>query len=194
MLGAAQLEWLEKELDSSSAVFKVLVSGGGWSKAKGEFGDSWAGFLHERNRLFDFIRDRDITGVVLMSGDSHIGELNVIPWSENGGYDYYDMVSSPLAQVTPDSWLERRPERRIWPVYFQGSNFGLVEFFMDDDPRLVFQLIDIHGRRVWEPFELRASELVNGVTSWPSKVTNLPRQRQEHYDAGEGYYEIPVED
>jgi len=78
MLGAAQLEWLEKELDSSSAVFKVLVSGGGWSKAKGEFGDSWAGFLHERNRLFDFIRDRDITGVVLLSGDSHIGELNVI--------------------------------------------------------------------------------------------------------------------
>ncbi len=194
MLGAAQFEWLSKELDLSSAVFKVLVSGGGWSKAKGEFGDSWAGFLHERNRLFDFIRDRDITGVVLMSGDSHIGELNVIPWSENGGYDFYDMVSSPLAQVTPDSWLERRPERRIWPVYFQGSNFGLVEFFMDDDPRLVFQLIDIHGRRVWEPFELYASELVNGVKSWPSKVTNLPRQRQEHHDAGEGYYEIPVED
>jgi len=123
-----------------------------------------------------------------------LNALNVIPWSENGGYDFYDMVSSPLAQVTPDNWLERRPERRIWPVYFQGSNFGLVEFFMDDDPRLVFQLIDIHGRRVWEPFELRASELVNGVTSWPSKVTNLPRQRQEHYDAGEGYYEIPVED
>jgi len=104
------------------------------------------------------------------------------------------MVSSPLAQVTPDRWLEQRPERRIWPVYFQGSNFGLVEFFMDDDPRLVFQLIDIHGRRVREPFELRASELVNGVTSWPSKVINLPRQRQEHHDAGEGYYEIPVED
>jgi alkaline phosphatase D len=194
MLGAAQLEWLEKELDSSSAVFQVLVSGGGWSKTEGDVGDSWAGFLHERNRLFDFIRDRDITGVVLLSGDSHIGELNVIPWSENGGYDLYDMVSSPLAQVTPDNWLERRPERRIWPVYFQGSNFGLVEFFMGDDPRLVFQLIDIHGRRVRGPFELHASELVNGVTSWPSKVTNLPRQRQEHYNAGEGYYEIPVED
>ena len=194
MLGAAQFDWLKTELGSSSAVFKVLVSGGGWSKAKGEFGDSWAGFLHERNRLFDFIRDREITGVVLLSGDTHVGELNVIPWSEKGGYDLYDMVSSPLAQVTPDSWLERRPERRIWPVYFQGSNFGVVDFVMGDEPRLVFQLIDIHGRRVWEPFELLASELVNGVTSWPSKVTDLPRQRQEHLDAGEGYYEIPVED
>ena len=194
MLGAAQFEWLQKELSSSTAVFKVLVSGSGWSKNKGEGGDSWAAFLYERNRLFDFIRDQEITGVVMMSGDTHIGELNVIPWSEHGGYDLYDMVSSPLAQVIPDSWLERRPERRIWPVYFQGSNFGLVEFFMGDDPRMVFQLIDTHGRRVWEPFEVRASELVNGVTSWPDKVSEISRQRQEHYDAGEGYYEIPVED
>jgi len=194
MLGAEQFEWLKAELEASDAVFKVLVSGSGWSTSKGEGGDSWAAFLHERNRLFDFIRDSEITGIVMLSGDTHIGELNVIPWSEKGGYDLYDMVSSPLAQVIPDSWLERRPERRIWPVYFQGSNFGLVEFFMGDDPRLVFQLIDIHGRRVRGPFKVHASELVNGVTSWPSKVTNLPRQRQEHYNAGEGYYEIPVED
>ena len=132
--------------------------------------------------------------MVMMSGDTHIGELNVIPWSEHGGYDLYDMVSSPLAQVIPDSWLERRPERRVWPAYFQGSNFGLVEFFMGEDPRMVFQLIDTHGRRVWEPFEIHASELVNGVTSWPEKVHDVPRQRQEHLDAGDGYYEIPVED
>ena len=194
MLGVKQFAWLTTELESSTAVFKVLVSGSGWSKAKGPGGDSWAAFLHERDRLFDFIRDREITGVVMMSGDSHIGELNVIPWSAKGGYDLYDMVSSPLAQVTPDSWLERRPERRIWPVYFEGSNFGVVDFVMGDHPRLIFQLIDIHGRRVREPFELHASELVNGVTSWPSKVADLPRQRQEHLDAGEGYYEIPVED
>jgi len=194
MLGSGQYEWLTAGLEKSTAVFKVLVSGSGFSVEKGAGGDSWAAFLNERNRLFDFIRDHQVSGVVLMSGDTHIGELNVIPWSANGGYDLYDMVSSPLAQVNPDSWLERRPERRIWPVYFQGSNFGLVEFFMGDDPRLVFQLIDIHGRRVWEPFVLYASELVNGVVSWPDKVSDISRQRQENYDAGNGYYEIPVED
>jgi len=194
MLGAAQFEWLKSELAASTAVFKVLVSGSGFSVEKGEGGDSWAAFLYERDRLFNFIRDRDISGVVMLSGDTHIGELNVIPWSEHGGYDFYDMVSSPLAQVIPDSWLERRPERRIWPVYFQGSNFGFVEFFMGDDPYLVFQLIDTHGRRVWEPFVLHASELVNGVASWPDKVSDISRQRQENMDAGEGYYEIPVEE
>jgi len=194
MLGADQMAWLMERLEASRAVFKVLVSGSGWSTEKGEGGDSWAAFLHERNRLFDFIRDREISGVVLMSGDSHIGELNVIPWSEHGGYDLYDMVSSPLAQVTPDSWLERRPERRVWPVYFQGSNFGLVDFFMEDDPRMTFRLVDIHGRVVRGPFEVRASELVNGVASWPDKVDEVPRQRQENFDAGRGYYELEVDD
>jgi alkaline phosphatase D len=194
MLGAAQYEWLTEKLDASSAVFKVLVSGSGWSENKGEGGDSWAAFLHERNRLFDFIRDHEITGVVLMSGDTHIGELNVIPWSDNGGYDLYDMVSSPLAQVTPDSWLERRPEQRIWPAYFQGSNFGLIDFVMGGDPIMTYRLVDIHGRVVRGPFEVRASELVNGVTSWPDKVEGVPEQRQRNYDAGKGYYEIPVDD
>ena len=194
MLGTAQFEWLTKELGESNAVFKVIVSGSGFSKAKGEGGDSWAAFLHERNRLFDFIRDQEITGVVLATGDSHIGELNVIPWSDKGGYDLYDLVSSPLAQRNPDSWLHRRPERRIRPVYFKGSSVGVIDFIFDDTPRLMYRIIDIHGRNVWEPFVVRADELVNGVVSWPEKVHDESRQRQEFYDAGKGYYEIEPED
>jgi alkaline phosphatase D len=193
LLGTAQFEWLQKKLAASDAVFKVIVSGSGFSKAKGEGGDSWAAFLHERNRLFDFIRDREITGVVLATGDSHVGELNVIPWSENGGYDYYDLVSSPLAQRNPDSWLHRRPERRIRPVYFKGSSVGVIDFIFDESPRLMYRIIDIHGRNVWDPFVVRADELVNGVTSWPDKVHDESRQRQEFFDAGKGYYEIEPE-
>jgi len=194
MLGPAQFTWLENELAASKAIFKVIVSGSGFSKAKGEGGDSWAAFLHERDRLFNFIRDQEISGVVLASGDSHIGELNVIPWSEKGGYDYYDLVSSPLAQRNPDSWLHRRPERRIRPVYFKGSSVGVIDFIFDESPRLMYRIIDIHGRNVWEPFVVRADELVNGVVSWPEKVDESSRQRQEFFDAGKGYYEIEPED
>ncbi len=194
MLGTAQFAWLQSELKRSTAIFKVIVSGSGFSRSKGEGGDSWAAFLHERDRLFDFIRDQEISGVILLSGDSHIGELNVIPWSERGGYDLYDLVSSPLAQRNPDSWLHRRPERRIRPVYFRGSNVGVIDFILDESPRLVFRLIDIHGRSVWKTFVLRADELVNGVTSWPDKVDNEELQRQQSYDAGTGYYEIEPED
>jgi alkaline phosphatase D len=95
MLGKRQFEWLRSELENSRATFKLLISGSGWTLAKGEAGDSWASFLSERNAIFDFIRDNDIGGVVLLSGDTHVGELNVIPWSENGGYDLYELTSSP---------------------------------------------------------------------------------------------------
>ena len=190
MLGRAQFDWLCERLAASRAVFKVLVAGGGWTAAKGEGGDSWAGFLNERNRLFDFIRDGEIPGVILVSGDSHVGELNVIPWSERGGYDLYDLVSSPLAQEPPDSWLHRRPERRIRPVYFQGSNVGVIDFYFDGEPRVMYRLYDFIGRNIWQPFVVRADELVNGVTSWPDKVDEEAEARQQSFDSGGGYYEI----
>jgi len=193
-LGTAQLAWLESGLKKSTAVFKVLVSGGGWSTAKGPTGDSWSAFLNERNEIFNFIRDNGISGVVLLSGDSHVAELNVIPWSDEGGYDLYDLVSSPFAQKAPDSWLERRPERRIRPVYFQGSSIGIIDFILDDQPRLIYRVLDIQGRNVWAPFVLRANELVNGVTSWPDKVSDEERRRQENYENGNGYYEFPPAD
>jgi alkaline phosphatase D len=170
LLGKGQLEWLKKGLLASKAPFKLLVSGSGWSAAKGPGGDSWASFLHERDALFDWITAEKIGGVVLLSGDTHVGELNAIPWSGKGGYDFYDLVSSPLAQPSSGSWLRRNPEQRIRRVYFQGPNFGFVEFDMDrEDPRLIFTLRDQRGYPVWKPLVLRASELQNGVESWKQK-------------------------
>lgn len=193
MLGARQLEWLQEELGSSTAVFKVLVSGGGWGQGKGETGDSWAAFVDERDKIFDFIRDNEISGVVLLSGDTHVAELNVIPWSDKGGYDFYDLVSSPLAQDTPDSWLERRPNR-IRPVYFQGSSVGVVDFLFEPVPRVQYRVFDLGGRSVWKTFEVRADELVNGIQSWPSKVDELPEWRQQQVEEGRGYYEVELPD
>lgn len=36
--------------------------------------------------------------------------------------------------------------------------------------------------------------LVNGVVSWPDKVADVPRQRQDNFDAGKGYFELEVDD
>jgi alkaline phosphatase D len=168
LLGAAQLAWLKMSLRESRATFKVLACGSGWSVAKGPGEDSWAAFLHERDALFDFIRDEAIGGVVLISGDTHVGELNCIPWSEHGGYDLYDIVSSPLAQPRADSWRSRKPERRIRPVFHADNNFGLVEIdFSTEAPRIRCNLYDTAARPAWErPLVLAASQLRNGVRSW----------------------------
>lgn len=189
MLGDNQLAWLKDELRRSRAPFKMLVSGGGWTAARGPGGDAWSAFLSERDSLFDFIRDEGIGGVVLMSGDSHVGELNAIPWSARGGYDLYDFVASPLAQDTGASWLRRRPELRIRQVYFGGPNFGLVDFDLTkDDPILTFNIVNFRGQLAWEPFTMRASQLANGVKSWPEQMDFLSSQRYESLQSGADYY------
>ena len=170
MLGKEQFQWLTGELKKSTAIFKLVLSGSGWSKAKGPGGDSWASFLYERDRLFGFIKENQVEGVVLLSGDTHVGELNAIPWSEQGGYDLYDLVSSPLAQPTTDSWLVRKPEKRIRDVYFKGPNYGLIEFYLEEErPHLKFSLKNPKNEVVMNPFILYADELKNGVGSWQRK-------------------------
>jgi alkaline phosphatase D len=169
-LGAGQTAWLRQRLLASRAPFKVLVCGSGWSSADGPAGDTWSACLTERNALFDFIRDRNITGVVLLSGDSHVGELNCIPRSESGGYDLYDLVSSPLANAMSDSWATQKPEARLRKVYVKGANFGLLEFRHAPEPTLEFTLRDSSGASVWKPLVLKASELRNGVGSWRGNV------------------------
>lgn len=188
MLGAEQLEWLKTKLSESKAPFKVLVSGSGWSSAKGGGGDSWAAFLQERDHLFTFIRDQEIGGVILLSGDTHVGELNAIPWSENGGYDFYDLVSSPLAQPPGTNWTNRRPELRIRQVHDTSPNVGIVEFDLTQEPTLTFRLIDIYGNQVWQPFVITAAELKNGVKTWDQKMDGASKRRYQSEQDGRDYY------
>lgn len=174
MLGAAQMAWLRAELAASRAPFKVLACGSGWSSADGPKGDTWAAFRRERDELFDFIRDRGIGGVVCISGDSHVGELNCIPWSERGGYDIYDLVSSPLAQSPSDSWITQSPEKRMRKVYAGGANAGLLSFRMTGEPQLTFTLYDEWGQAPWKPLVLTPADLANGATSWPRLIDPPP--------------------
>ena len=169
-LGKTQTTWLKERLLASRAPFKVLACGSGWSMADGPNGDTWAAFRTERDALFDFIRDKRIEGVVCLSGDSHVGELNCIPWSEKGGYDIYDLVSSPLAQATDSGWVTQSPEVRVEPVYAGGPNFGLLTFTAGETPTLSFSLFNEAGDSVWKAFSLTPADLKNGVSTWKGKI------------------------
>ncbi len=170
-LGAGQKRWLKEGLKRSQAPFKVLVSGGEWNASKGEHGDSWAGFLHERDEIFDFIRDQGISGVVLLSGNIHRAEVNAIPRSDRGGYDLYDLCSSPLGQDASMPTPGEEPELRIRPPYTGGPNAGILDFdIRDGSGTLTFNIIDQNGRTVQKPLVVSSSELVNGNQSWRHKI------------------------
>lgn len=197
MLGKRQLEWLKEGLAASDAAFKVLISGSGFSQAKGPVGDSWASHQVERDELFDFIVDEEVTGIVLISGDSHVGEFNCIPWSEQGGYDFYELVSSPLAQKTEKGdWLARRPEIRLRQVYARSVNVGVLSFDMlADDPTVTMTLHDTQGLPVWwKPVTIKASELVNGRATWRDHIDRLSLRRHESWQSGGEYYIPKLED
>lgn len=68
-LGAKQVAWLKRELSASAAPIKLLVAGGEWQS----FGtdDSWTSFKEEREEIFRFIDEKEIKGVLLISGDRH---------------------------------------------------------------------------------------------------------------------------
>jgi len=176
MLGEEQLEWLKGELKESEAAFKVLISGSGWTAGKGPGADSWSAFLHERDALFDYIQAEEIEGVLLLSGDTHVGELNCIPRSAVGGYDLYELVSSPLAQDMSGRAFGLIPEMRIRPTYIDAPNAGILDFdFTGEVPVVTMNLISEYGRVVWNGVTVRADELVNGVSSHESKRSDDAR-------------------
>ena len=126
--------------------------------------------IDERNHLFDFLRDNEITGVFGLSGDTHVVEFNAIPWSEEGGYDFYDLDSSPLAQRASDNWKKRTPEIRLRMPY-QANNAGWVQFDMTATPPTVsLNLMSEDGEPVWEPIVLTPEDLKNGVATAKANI------------------------
>lgn len=103
MLGAKQLAWFKRELLASKAKVKFVASGSEWEP--NSHGDSWTSFGREREEIFGFMREHDVQGVILLSGDRHF----------TGAYQIYgrfiEVTAGPLGSKTtnginkPDMFL-----------------------------------------------------------------------------------------
>jgi alkaline phosphatase D len=69
LLGEKQLAWLKQGLLAAKAPMKVIACGCEWESHG--IKNSWMTFQRERDDLFKFIQDHNITGVLLLSGDRH---------------------------------------------------------------------------------------------------------------------------
>ena len=101
MLGPVQLQWLKDELLKSTATFKVIVSPVNWSDdSKGLMEgriDTWEGYRKEREDIFSFLTENDITGIFLLSADRHRHDA----WKHyrEGTYPLYEFTSSRLTNI-----------------------------------------------------------------------------------------------
>src|SRR5262249_49294123 len=95
MMGAVQWAWLAGELRKPAEVrlivssTQVLAEGHGWER--------WGNMPLERQKLIDTIRHSGAKGVVLLSGDRHVGAL--YRETPPGLYPLYEVTSSGLNMV-----------------------------------------------------------------------------------------------
>ena len=137
MLGQAQWRWLEERLSEPADVrlvvssIQVVADGHGWER--------WGNFPHEREYLYALIRLTRAQGVVLLSGDRHVGGL----YREAGGtaYPLYEMTSSGITHTWREA-AEAGPNRL--GDLFTDLHYGTVD--IDWDARsLQLALRDITG-------------------------------------------------
>lgn len=150
MLGAVQFTWLCNRLRNSKSRYKVLVSGTQFGRVKG---DSWAGefYVGERQRLFDFIFENSITGVIGISGDVHRSDIYKLPIG--GNRYFYDFTPGALARIhrTPP---EPMPAEMIHSYGKEDDNnmFGEIEFrpTSDKEAAIIFRSFSAKNGLIYE--------------------------------------------
>jgi alkaline phosphatase D len=141
VLGDEQWAWLKEQLLMPAEV-RLICSGIQILAEEHPF-EKWANIPKERQRLFDVINETKANGVVLLSGDRHLGEILCKT----------DALTYPLFEATASGWNQgsknwRPPEKskyRIGGMPY-GDHFGMVQIdWTQDNPRITLLLRDEFG-------------------------------------------------
>jgi alkaline phosphatase D len=146
MLGAQQWDWLEAELAKPAAVrilgssIGILCQGSGW--------ETWENYPADHARLLAALKPHRGTGLALISGDVHYGEISKL--EDGDGPALIEAVSSGLTQVMP---ILPPNTRRVGKA-FRGRNFGLLEIAWNaEGPRVTAVICDESGApQITQPF------------------------------------------
>ncbi|KAK8075966.1 PhoD-like phosphatase [Apiospora phragmitis] len=154
MLGPAQLDQLRQWLRYEPR-WKVVVSSVPWTRTwvSPDQGDRWAGYLHERETIFGWMRETD--GVVLLSGDRHEHTTTLFPDPSGQGRTLIEFSTSALNQFYEPFDRFHVPEQggdqAVYNHYSGNSKFASISFDTTDPKRwkVQFDLI-VDGEKVWD--------------------------------------------
>jgi alkaline phosphatase D len=149
MLGETQLAWLLDALTASRSPFKVVAMGGQVVNPSEVF-ETYANVApEERRRLFDEITARRIDGVVFLSGDRHMTELDRL--ERPGTYPLYDFTSSPLTAGPVTNPPDSTNATRVPGTLVTGRhNFGTLSFAGPrTDRTLTMRTFGADGALLW---------------------------------------------
>lgn len=136
MLGEEQWRWLEERLKEPAEV-RVIGSGVQVVSDDHPF-EKWANLPTERERLYRLLRETKANGVVLLSGDRHLGEISVDTTAL--GYPLYDVTASGLNQAAKEYRDVEKNANRVAALPW-GNHFGVVQIdWAAKDPLVSLQL------------------------------------------------------
>jgi alkaline phosphatase D len=182
MLGAAQWAWLERELANSDAQVNIIASSIQFipnhhatlcplcyleqSPFKVE---SWAHFKSERKRLLDIIKREKVDGVIILSGDVHMGEILEAKPTCMLPYSLHEMTSSGMTHSAAEDFgpvpllIMGATAPNPFGVFkraFLNHNFGTVDFHWNEtSPKVTLTVRDKAGKAA-----MRKVVLLNTLT------------------------------
>ena len=157
ILGEAQLTWLLDALTTSSAPFKLVVSGGQVLNPLERFETYRNVAPDELDRLIGGLVERQIEGVVFLSGDPH--NTGLIRMQPEGFYPLYDFTSSSLTAGLYPTPNPDEPTRVPGTRVDSTQNFGTLTFTGPrTDRTLTMRTFDPDGTLLWTHV-LRAADL-----------------------------------
>ncbi len=120
MLGEAQWAWLRAQLEQPADLRLIVSSVQVLAEDHGF--ERWGNLPLERQKLLDLIAETGAKGVVLISGDRHMGALYRL--SEGVPYDLYEITSSGINMAVSNN-RDTGP-LRLGEVY-RADNFGTID-------------------------------------------------------------------
>jgi alkaline phosphatase D len=142
ILGAAQWQWLEKEMQTIDAELLILVSGTQVLPFEHPY-EKWADWPAARQRLLDLMDRSPYKNIVIISGDRHLGEVSKL--DRPSGKTLWEVTSSGLTHSFREATDQKSPNSlRVGPMLTR-LNYGLLNIVWEGvQPKVVLEVRDIN--------------------------------------------------
>lgn len=142
--GKAQTDWLKEKLKASTANFKFILSG--TQIVSDGLGEDLGDYDTTRQEFYNFLEAENISGVIIISGDRHYGELMKLERPDS--YPIYELTTSPLTSFVNPAFAKVSATRQERVIV--EPNFGKVHLFGSGANRKCrLELYDALGKKLW---------------------------------------------
>ena len=161
MFGKEQMEWLKNALrlsnSNANTHFRIIATGSQVLNPMSPW-DCLRHYPSEYKEMMDFLSDEKINGVVFITGDRHLSEINKA--ERMGSYPLYDITSSPLTSGRAKyNDQEKNNSAKILSVVGQ-QNYSRITFSgQGAERKMKVEFVGLKGDKLaeWEVKQVEVS-------------------------------------